>query len=182
MKVKLDFQEYLSKPVFHQNVFKDDLSASLGIPKERIMILGATAGSTVFDFYILDDPAKPATDVANNLQEKIVKNEFAISYSVVEVTMKNENPDDTAPPTKITTKEGEPRVSEESIIGIAACTGFILIWALSYRHCMRFCSRCCGTREKAHKVNPAPATGYPSAGTEIFPSAKSKINYGPINV
>ena len=186
MKVKLDFQEYLSKPVFHQNVFKDDLSASLGIPKERIMILGATAGSTVFDFCILDDPAKPATEVANNLQEKIVKNEFEISYSVVEVTMKNENPDDTAPPTKITTKittkEGEPRVSEESIIGIAACTGFILIWALSYRHCMRFCSRCCGTREKAHKVNPAPATGYPSAGTEIFPSAKSKINYGPINV
>ena len=48
MKVKLDFQEYLKEPEFHQNVFKDDLSKNLGIPKERIMILGATAGSTVF--------------------------------------------------------------------------------------------------------------------------------------
>ncbi|QDZ19799.1 hypothetical protein A3770_03p23170 [Chloropicon primus] len=175
MKVKLPFQDYLKAPEFHQNVFKDDLVKELGIAKERIMILGATPGSTVFDFYILDDPAKPAAGVASDLQEKIVSNEFSISYPVVAVTMKSENPDDLTPPIQITTKEGEPRVSEESIIGIAACTGFILIWALFYRQCMRSCSRCCGRgAEKTHKVAPEPATGYP----EIFPSAQGKINYG----
>ena len=173
MKVKLDFKEYLKEPEFHQNIFKDDLSKNLGIDKSRIMILGATEGSTVFDFYIIDDPKKPAKDVASNLQEKIVSNKFAISYPVVEVTMKST--DDSLPETKITTKEGEPRVSMESIIGIAACTGFILIWALTYRACFRFCARCCGPKEKAGKVMPAPAQDlYP----QIFPSAQGKINYG----
>ena len=114
--------------------------------------------------------------MADQLQEKIVKNEFEISYPVVEVTMKSENPDDTTPPTKITTKEGEPWVSEESIIGIAACSGFILLFALFFRRCMRLCSKCCGSREDV-KINPVPATGYP----EIFPSASGKIDYGVLH-
>ena len=52
MKVQLDFAEYEADPVFHQTVFKNDLASQLGVNASRIMITGATPGSTVFAFYI----------------------------------------------------------------------------------------------------------------------------------
>ena len=136
------------------------------------MILDAKPGSVIFDFYILDDPEKPATQVATNLKEKIVSNEFQMSYPVVEVAMESST-DASLSEVKITTKEGEPRVSTESIIGISACTGFILIWALAYKPIFQFLGRCCGSREKPAKIAPANPI-YP----EIIPSAQGKINYG----
>ena len=159
MKVQLDFAEYEADPVFHQTVFKNDLASQLGVNASRIMITGATPGSTVFAFYILDDPAKPATEVAEALETKILNNDFEITYTVVEVKTKvYGEPEGEA--TTITTKAGEPRVSVESIIGIGACLGFILIWGLFYKSCIRYCQNCFGAQHKRKQVKPIQTAAY----------------------
>jgi len=68
VRVDIDFAEYEERPDYFQNIFKEDVAASLGIDKDRVVIVNVYEGSVIFEFYIENDPDLLA---ARSLQTKI---------------------------------------------------------------------------------------------------------------
>ena len=47
VKVDLDFAEYEQRPVYYQNLFKDEVAATLGIDEERVVIVNVYEGESL---------------------------------------------------------------------------------------------------------------------------------------
>merc|ERR1712037_828229 len=81
VRVDIDFAEYEERPDYFQNIFKEDVAASLGIDKDRVVIVNVYEGSVIFEFYIENDPDLLA---ARSLQTKIEeKGKVCVSYASV---------------------------------------------------------------------------------------------------
>jgi len=140
MKVDLDYDEYLEDKARIEDTFVTDIADNLGVSKERIVITGSKKGSVIFTFLILDDPEVRAQNVMERMEEKLMKNDFSISYTILEVKTPNRSE-------PIKTKAAEPRVNTTSIIAVGACTGAILLWAIFWRQTIKCVATCGGCRK-----------------------------------
>ena len=140
MKIDMDFEEYQKDKVRVEETFVSDVSRELGVEKVRVVITGAKKGSVIFSFIILDDPNNRADKVLERMEEKLMTNNFSISYTVLEVKTPNRGE-------PIKTKAAEPRVNTTSIIAVGACTGAILLWAIFWRQTIKCVATCGGCRK-----------------------------------
>ena len=81
MKIDMDFEEYQKDKVRVEETFVSDVSRELGVEKVRVVITGAKKGSVIFSFIILDDPNNRADKVLERMEEKLMTNNFSISYT-----------------------------------------------------------------------------------------------------
>ena len=82
VKVDLDFAEYEQRSEHYQNIFREEVATTLGIDKDRVVIVDVWSGeSTMFKFYVTDDPDLA---VAESLRIKIEEQgRVCVSYAPV---------------------------------------------------------------------------------------------------
>ena len=83
VKVDLDFAEYQQRSVSYNNLFKEEVATTLGINKERVLIVNVYDNeSTIFESYLTNDSDLA---VAESLQTKMEeKGKMCLGYSAVE--------------------------------------------------------------------------------------------------
>jgi len=140
MKVRLDYDDYLTDPGRYDAEFAADVASQLGIPARRIVVEKAAPGSTVFTFQILDDAEDRAQDVAIRLENKVLNNEWDHSkFALLQLKWEDSTRG------TVDTKQDEPRVSTASIIGVVVGAAVVVLWLVFWRKALlRVAQNCCG--------------------------------------
>ena len=84
LTTSLDFSTYTRNASYFNDLIASTVAANLGITKTRVVNVTAVMGSTVFTFFITDDPnpSLSASAMATKLQSQVVNNESVLPASL----------------------------------------------------------------------------------------------------
>lgn len=176
MRVRLSFATYSANSSYYDNAFRNDVAKAINISTSRINITRVYAGSTVFEYTILDQLGFRSSDAAAALEQLILTDSFAFSdpnMALLDVHLSATPAFTPADPT-IKTKAAEKRFSRASIIGLVVGGVVIIVWAATFRLWFRWC---CGRKRPLPAGKVAPGGGSGSDGSDSFfgppPDAKA---------